>query len=126
MAYWNWGVHFGGRNAPNHFSFLRNERIVIGVANQQNYAVGDYVAIMDGFVVLAVVQVTASPQPITTRPRYQATCQAHNIAWNGNTVFAKAEWRVLGRVNLQNGAGEIQDPIIQNSVLAMFNAGAIW
>jgi len=93
--YWKFGVHFGGAEYPDHYPFIFQEKIVIGRWECTPFCIDDFLAVTDGFKVLAVVRIAEHPRRITEKSEYRFIERQYNIAFEPNTIFAKGDWCVL-------------------------------
>lgn len=119
MAYWKWGVHFGGMQNRSHYTFMLENRIVFGRANLTPYHIGDLVAVSNGLGLLAIARVDEAPQPITNEPRFFDLENNYGIEYVTTTIFAPATWVKV--MPIQQGSVEIHETTHQETIQIIWN-----
>lgn len=126
MTIWKFGCNWGGRQNPSFYDFIKAEKIVIG-RERCRYAEGDLVLITEGYTVKAIAKVREEPQPITNNPKYRFLSENHNVTWDNQTIFAKAEWYELPvdeifQYIVQRGAAKVHQPEIKETAFDLWNS----
>lgn len=91
MNYWKLGDQWGKQDNPtvlNNYPLLREKEIVICGGN--NMKAGDYVAICQGFTVIALAVITAPPFPITDRNDLKTDFDKYKILYDKTNKIAPA------------------------------------
>ncbi|MBS1793287.1 MAG: hypothetical protein JSS81_05505 [Acidobacteria bacterium] len=125
ITIWKFGCNWGGRQNPNFYEFIQEEKIVIG-RERFRYAEGDLVLITDGFTVKAIVKVLEEPASITTNSKYRVLADTYNVAWDNRTIFAKADWyelpeNLIFQYLAQRGSGRVRKREIKEIALNLWN-----
>ena len=118
MTYWNWGVNFGG-SEKSHYSFMLDEKIVVGWQPDTPYEVGDIVAITKGYGLLALARIDRQPQSIISQQKYANVMTDYDISYTADTIFAKATFFKV--FPYQKGGCEVANAFHQQSIQLLWD-----
>lgn len=118
MTYWHWGVNFNN-HPESHYTFMLNNKILIGSLPDVDYQVGDIVGVHKGQGLLAIAMVTGPNQPLPQTWDEIDLFHAYGIDPALNPIYAPATFKKVFPV--MRGAGKIQNQIRQQVIHQIWN-----
>lgn len=120
---WKLGCNWAA-GKPSFYNFIRDEAIVIGVA-EKPYRMGDLILITEGFRVKALGLVIGESTEVTSIEDYKNSCESLNIPWENWLVVYKAMWYEIPETmqfeyKLQQGIRKVNSPDIRAKAMALW------